>query len=396
MANIPTCDLEGFRQQLYNPNTPFENKNQPSKIVKVRKNLVLSYVSDSTGCGHIRNVFPMNYLNSVFGKSGRFNILLSPVMIFQHDILMRSRTIFFQRTMNPQHIPLINRYKQEQKKYGYKMVYDIDDFIWRGDRPGEEIPAYNFGSKGITDDVRTSSIEIMKMMDIVCVSTKFLGDYIAEKGVDKEKIKVVPNSVIRHFWGTQKPKLITEKIKKPRVIYSGSPTHYNNQEKLKGDWDNEWCEWVIKSVKKNKIDFMCMGGLPFFFDSIKDKIKIVNWVNSYMYHLPIKDFNPHFGVAPLVQNYFNYSKSDIKHIEYCAAGALSIGTIFTNDMPSPYDNNYVKVPDNVTVKQLDELFNEYTEPEKYNEIVQKQYQMLENEGRWLESQGFVKRLAEIL
>jgi hypothetical protein len=38
------------------------------------------------------------------------------------------------------------------KKYGYKMIYDIDDFIYKGPDEGEEIPAYNFGGYTIGDD----------------------------------------------------------------------------------------------------------------------------------------------------------------------------------------------------------------------------------------------------
>lgn len=391
---LPTSDMALFNQQLDNPNTPFEGMKQKGEIHKLKKNLVVSYVSDSTGCGHIRNVFPMTYLNSAFGKSGRFNLLFSPIMIFQHDVLMRARTVFFQRTMDPRHIPIVQRYRDLKSKYGYKMVYDIDDFIWVGPNDGEEIPEYNFGSGNITDAVRNSAIEIMNKMDVVCVSTDFLGQYIKDHGVTSE-IVTVPNAVCRMFWGPHKKRPIKEKIKKPRVIYTGSPTHYHNGKKLKGDWENAWCDWIMKNVVDDKITFCVMGGLPWFFEPIKKKIKIIPWVNSYQYHLPIKEFRPEFGIAPLVPNYFNYSKSDIKHIEYEAVGALSIGTTFTNGKPSPYDNNFVKVTNEVTVKELDELFDEYTEPEKYNEIIKKQYAHLDTDGRWLESKKYMKVLTSI-
>ena len=54
---------------------------------KVEKSLVLSFVSDATGCGHIRNVFPMTFLNGVFGKTGKFMTIVSPVFITQTDII---------------------------------------------------------------------------------------------------------------------------------------------------------------------------------------------------------------------------------------------------------------------------------------------------------------------
>lgn len=398
MSKLPTSNLEQFKEHLRNPNTAFviEDQEHVGEISKVQKNLVISYVSDSTGCGHIRNIFPMTYINSVFGKSGRFNIIISPTMILQQDILMKTRSIFFQRTMAPGHIDAVKQYKQLQSKYGYKMIYDIDDFIWKGPDEGECIPAYNFGGYTIGDEVRKSSIDIMDMMDIVCASTDFLGDYIRTHGVNRAKVITVPNAISQYFWGNQRKKQIKQKIEKPKVIYSGSPTHYYNEKRLAGDWENAWLEWVLKNVKDNKIEFLCMGGLPFFFEEIKHKIKIVQWVNSYQYHLPIRNFKPDFGIAPLVPNYFNYSKSDIKHIEYCAVGALSIGTSFRNGKPSPYDNNFLKVYEDCTVKDIDDLFWAHTEPELYNDILKKQYNMLYDDGRYMESEKYLNRLTDIL
>jgi len=395
---IPTSNIDVFRQHLLNPNKPFELTTQEGQLMKVTKNLVLSYVSDSTGCGHIRNIFPMTYMNSIFGKTGRFNIVISPQMIFQHDILMKTRAVFFQRTMNPGHKGAVQAYKDNQKKYGYKMIYDIDDFIWNGPDEGEHIPPYNFGGKTIGDDVRQSSLEIMNMMDTVCVSTKFLGDYIKDHGVDKPEIRVIHNSVPQYFWGPLRKRPIKNRIEKPRVIYTGSPTHYSNQDRLKGDWENAWCEWVIQNVKDNKIEFCCMGGLPFFFQGLEKKpnFHLVNWVNSYQYHLPIKKFRADFGVAPLVPNYFNYSKSCIKYQEYCALGILGIGTTFTNGKPSPYEVCQVKVPDTITVDGINDVFNKYCDPQEYNKVIKAQYHQIDTSGWWMESNEYVKMLASVL
>jgi hypothetical protein len=400
MNQLPTSNYEIFRQHLLNPNTPFEVSQQDSKIVKIQKNLVLAYQADSTGCGHIRCVFPMTYLNAIFGKTGKFNLLLSPVMIFQHDILLRTRTIFFQRTMNPAQVAGIKAYKEAQKKYNFKMVYEIDDFIWRGTEEGESIPEYNFGSSGITDEVRKASLEIMNMMDIVCVSTKFLGDYIKSHGVDKPKIVVIPNVVTQYFWGPFRKQPIKNKIVKPKFIWTGSPTHYNQQKKMKGDMDGAWCEWILKNVKDNKIDFIQMGGLPFFFDEIKDKIKLIPWVNSYQYPLPIKESKPDFSIGPLVPNFFNYSKSDIKYIESIAYGAAFIGNTWKGtkyeNYSSPYDNCIVNVPYDISYEKLDDLIWSLTEPEKYNEIIKKQYEMIDTNHRWLESPAYVKLLTDTI
>ena len=397
---IPTSNFEVFRQHLLNPNKAFEASVQEGQIMKIQKNLVISYTSDSTGCGHIRNIFPMTYLNSVFGKTGRFNIIISPVMLFQHDVLLRTRSIFFQRTMAPGHVQAVKMYKDAQKKYGFKMIYDVDDFIYDGPDEGESIPDYNFGKKGISSDVQKSSLEIMNQMDVVCVSTKFLGEYIRNHGVTNPKIVTVYNAVPQYFWGPQRKKPIKEKLKKPRVLYSGSPTHYNNQTKLKGDFENIWCEWVIKNIESGKINFCCMGGLPFFFEGIKNKIKVVNWVNSYQYHLPIKDFRPDFMIGPLVPNYFNYSKSNIKATEAYSIGSVFIGNTWKgtkySKFPSPYDDCPVSVPYDISFSDLDNIFWDLTEPINYNKILQEQYRIMDTGGWWLESEKYVKMWTELL
>jgi len=394
---LPTSTFDVFKQQLETPNTPFDNlvQNNTGEKVKMQKNLVISYTSDSTGCGHIRNIFPMTYLNATFGKSGKFNLLSSPIMIYQHEILQRARSIFFQRTMAPQQLPAVQRYKQLQQKYRFKMVYDIDDFIWNGPDEGEHIPPYNFGGEKIGQDIRDSSVAIMKLMDTVCVSTKFLGEYVAKLGIDRDKIVVVPNAVPKYFWNRPNKKPITEKIKKPSVIYTGSPTHYHNGKKLPGDLGNAWNEWITKAVMMDKIDFTVMGGLPFMFEGIKDKIKIIPWVNSFQYHLPVMDTNANFSIGPLVPNYFNYSKSDIKSIEAYASGSLFIGTTFTNDKPSPYDNCFLTQPDNCTVDDIQSMIDKYCEPENYNEILTSQYEYMVKGGRYLESTSYVNMLTKV-
>jgi hypothetical protein len=400
MNVIPTSNFEDFQKQLLNPNVEFKNTNQEIPVQKIQKNLVLSFMSDNSGCGHIRNIFPMTYLNAIFGKTGRFNMILSPVMIYQHDIMARSRSLFFQRTMDPRQIPIVKQYKELQKRYKYKMIYEIDDFVWKGDREGEEIPQYNFGRTNITDDVQKASIEIMNMMDTVCVTTEFLKDYIIKKGVVNPEIKILPNAVAQYFWGTQRKPKIKEAIKKPKVLWTGSPTHYHNQLKLLGDMETVWKDWIIKNVIDNKIEYYQMGGLPWFFEEIKDKIKIIPWVNSYTYHLPIKEIQPDISIGTLVPNFFNYSKSDLKAIESYAYEAIFIGSNWKGtkyqEYPSPYDNCIVQLPYDASYKELDDLIWSSMEPEKYNNIIEQQYKILTKDNRWLESPNYVKLWTDIL
>ncbi len=315
-------------------------------------------------------------------------------------MLRKTLTIYFQRQMTKHHLDIIKQYKQAQSKYHYKMVWDLDDFIWgyneeQGGDKEDGVPSYNFGANNIGEEIKKCSVEIMNLMDVCTFSTEFLAKYAKEVLGVKPPCVVLPNSVPQFFFGNKRRSPIKKDIVKPKVIYTGSPTHYSNEKKMLGDFDNAWKDWVIKSVNEDKIEFTVMGGLPWFFEEIKDKIKIINWVDSWGYANTLKNQNADFGIAPLTPNNFNYSKSDIKHIEYCSLGIVSIGTTFINGKPSPYDNNILKTPLNATVEDIDKIVFENCKVEKYNDIRKQQYDMLVKDGRYLESSEYINKLLTI-
>ena len=396
MNILPTSNIEGFKKQLASPNTQIKVDSQESQIAKIQKNLVIASPSDSTGCGNIRTVFPMTYLNALYGKTNRFSMLVTPMPIYQHEILMRTRTIYIQRWFDKSYIDRMKQYKDIQSKYGYKLIYEIDDFIWYGDREGELIPSYNFGSEGISKQVGADTVEIMNMADLITVSSEFIGQYIKETQKVKPPTYFLPNVVNQFFWGSARKRPIKEKIVRPKVLYSGSQCHYHSGKKMLGDFEGLWYDWLIKSIKDNKIEFCVMGGCPWFLEEVKNKIKIVEWVNSFSYHQPIKDFKPDIMIGPLVENYFNASKSDIKYIEACAAGAAFIGSVFTKGLPSPYDKAFLKVPATGTAQDIQNLVDYVCEPDTYNKVLKMQYDMLQIEGRWMESEQNIQHWINVL
>jgi hypothetical protein len=411
-----TSNIEEFKKQLANPNKK-HNIIQPvnllndNKITRIKKNLVISFTFNASGVDHIRNVFWMTYLNSVFAKSyiqdqpPMMRTTMIPEFTFNEKMLMETRTLFFPRIMSPHHMGQIQAYKSLKDRYGYKMVYDIDDFIWHGEDNGEDRPIYNASCQRIPKETVDSVEKIMTFMDEICVSTDFLRDYIVNKLKIKQKVTILPNCVPKYFYGPNMRGPIKEKLTKPKFIYTGSPCHYNNEKKMLGDFDNAWREFIIKNVIDDKIDFMCLGGsplmdgsikMPWFFSKISHKIKMVKWHNNYQYHIPILEYKPDFSISPLVQNYFNYSKSNIRFLESCAYGAVFMGTTFTNGKPSPYDGCFSKFPDNCTVSDIEKVvFGELVYPENFNKIIKDQWKYMDNSGSWLESREYMNKLLKI-
>lgn len=400
--NKLTSDLKQFEEQLKgnNDTVQYHDQSEVTKrnLIKVKKNQVIAFPHGYSGCGYVRCHTPFYYLNSVFAKQNKLRVIVTPTFVSQKDLLIKASTLWFQRTMDPRQVPIVKEYKRLQNQLKYNMVYDIDDFVWSGDREGECIPEYNFGKKGITKDVEKAANEIMSMMDTICVSSEFLGDYINNELKIDVPVDYIPNAIPNWFIGTYRKPPIQEKIKIPTIIYTGSPTHYRNKNKMLGDWDNAWLTYVKKEVKSGKIKFICMGGLPWFFEEIKDcdNFVAINWMTSTQYYMPLVNYHADFSIGPLVPNFFNYSKSCIKMQEAYATGSVFIGSTFQNGYPSPYDVSFLNLSNNCTESDIDGMITEYCEPDKYNEILEKQYREMDEQGWWLESPKYVNKLCKHL
>lgn len=365
------------------------------------KSLVIILVSDTSGCSHIR--LRHNALWYCGHEHFGFTPVITPIPIFDPMYLARTKAIVIQRPVSPVHLEMVRRYKALQPKFGYKLVSEFDDQVWEID--GQGIPDYNTASLHFDIKGTTAVAEqTFPLFDEMVVSTEFLKVKLIERfQIPEQKIHVIRNVVPRFLWNYPRKENKTEDLVKPKVLYSGSPCHYRNpvparkpspQEPngfpgitpLKGDMNNAWCDWVIKNVNENKIDFICMGALPWFWEPIKDKIRFVQWVDSQSYPRLVMSLNADFQIAPLVSNVFNKCKSALRHTESCAAGTILLGTVFSDDKWSPYEeiNPKCKVLDTATVENIDNIFFNLCKKENYNEVLNWQYNFI-NQGYWMES-----------
>lgn len=368
--------------------------------MEIKKNIIINFMSDFSGHGTIRNQWPFNTLNSIYAQQDELISINSFSYEISKSLLLRTRVFYFQRQMSSETLKFIKYLKTIQSSYGFKMIWDIDDMLWgfnelQSGKKTEGIPSYNAAWPNITNEIKETTIKIMSLMDKISVSTEFLGTYIKEKLKIKTEIEVIPNTVLESYWGSLDFKPLTADIKKPTVLYTGSPSHYSNKEKLLGDWDNKWKDWVIQSVRNNSINFVVIGGLPWFFECIKDKIEIHDWVMIFKMHLLIKKIKPDFCINPLVPNDFNYAKSDLKLVESVAANMLCVGTVF-KDKPSPFDDSVIKLKHESSVKEIDSKIKEFCKFNKFNNAINKQQNWFTRNHRWTEDSGNIKRLVKLL
>lgn len=380
------------------------------------KSIALIYCKDTSGCSHVRLRYNAEYINGY--TMGVMPVLL-PYPTFDPNYLAKTKAIVFQRPMLDIDVQVIKRYKELQPKYGYKLVAEFDDLVFEtGVGNDDGVPSYNPGHESLhanAEIIKKVLSETISMCDLVTVSTPYLKKMI-EKVFGHGNVKVIKNVVPRYLWNFERKPLIKSDIIKPKIIYSGSPTHFKSpiptlkpgqnpnfpnghpgQPGDRGDWRTALCEWVIKNVKENKIDFVVMGSLPFFFNEIRDRIEYIPWADSHTFPRKFMEVHADFSIATVVDNAFNRCKSSLRFTEACACGCVFMGNIFAGNDESPYReiHNECKFTDKSTMEQIDQIFWKLCKKDKYNEILTWQYDYINNNSCWLESDGHINEMLDM-
>ena len=283
-----------------------------SGIVKVQ-----NFLADHGGCACWRIIWPEMIMN-LAGSLLSF----STVMMTRDEGMYRAlKTIRVQRQATPAQLEFIKYLKQIQSRCGFKIVYDVDDLIFR-----EDIPDYNkFKTAFTTDEIRYSSEEIMNLCDEITVTCQYMKDYYASK-LRNKNITIIPNYVPRFWMGNfyDKDKLVrnyNQNKQKPRILYNGSAAHFDveNRCKQKDDFHHV-NDTVIRTLKKYRWVFI--GALPMnLIPYVRSgDIEFHEWSKIMDYPNKIADLNVQMMVAPLVNNTFNKCKSDLKYLEGACYG----------------------------------------------------------------------------
>ena len=368
----------------------------------MNKTIVLFYVRDTSGCSHARLRWLANHLNANSEKYGNIQVIVSLAPIFDEGILAQTKAIVCQRFISNQDVELIRRYKTLQPKFGYKLIWEIDDLCWTHE--GFSVPDYNPASLRINPAVsnafRDNLQATLPLYDTIHVSTDYLKHCI-EQDFNVWNVKVVRNVVPKYLWNCNRKEHITTDLVKPKVLYSGSPTHYrtpvpintdpNNPTGvvgLTGDWTQHWIDFIKDAVRNDKIEFTVMGCLPFFFEDIADKIKVYNWVDCNNFPGLVQRINADIQVAPIVDNVFNKCKSALRFYESCAVGNVLIANDFID---SPYNVIYKDCKVNSFASKEDianTVFN-MCKKDNYNAALDYQYNFIEHNHHYIEDETYI-------
>lgn len=303
----------------------------------------VNYLADYSGCGFWRILWPELLIN--MSSAGLSTSLTA--MVFDKRWYAGVKSVKIQRQASNDQKEFVKFLKSIQPEIGFKLIYEVDDVVFR-----EEIPDYNkFKFAFDNDEIRQNCIEIINMCDEVTVTCDFMRKIYQEK-TGKNEITVIPNFVPEFWMGNlyNKTKIwnnFDKNKKKPRILYTGSGAHYDVDNKNNGQDDfSHVLDFVIKTVDKYQWVFVGSFPPPLQEYVRTNKIEFHNWQSLTNYPRFIESLNAQAMIAPLMDNNFNKSKSDIKYIEACVLGIPCL----VQDMET-----YKNAPPQLKFKTGDEL-----------------------------------------
>ena len=332
----------------------------------------LNYYADYGGCGFWRMIWPEFMLNQ-YQKACISGLTC---MVMDLRFYQGIKAIRMQRQATPVQKAFISELKKASSQMGFRLIYEVDDIVFKDD-----IPDYNRCKDAFCDqNIIDSILDIMGMMDEITVTCKYMKEYYMDKTGNKN-ITVIPNYPpkfwLDRFYDKQRiERLYDQNKKRPRILYSGSGTHVDvlNRTGLNDDFGHV-VQSIIKARKKFK--FVWKGCYPLALKPYIDngEMEFIDWSPLPDYPQGLVDANCNAVFAPLVDNVFNKSKSNIKMVE---AGALGLPGAYQNLCTyEEADHKFITGDD--LINQLEHLTSDF---DRYMDISAKARQF--TDGLWLE------------
>ena len=326
--------------------SPFTGMQQPQKPPVPREQSMprfVNYLADYSGCGHWRILWPEQVIN----MTQRGISQSTTAMVADPRWYQGVKCVKLQRQASKSQVDFVKHLKKVQEEHGFKIIYEVDDVVFR-----EEIPDYNkFKFAFDTAEVRDNCIQIMDLCDEITVTCDFMRKLFQSK-ITNKKVTVIPNFVPNTWMGYlfnrgQVQQAFEKHRKKPRILYTGSGAHYDVNNKNGGVDDMSAVNGVIRKTV-DKYQWIFVGAYPPpLTDLVKaGKIEFHAWKSLLDYPKFIANLGAQLMVAPLTVNNFNNSKSDIKFIEACTLGIPCL----CQDM-----NTYEGAPDDLKFKTPEEF-----------------------------------------
>ena len=152
----------------------------------------VNYLADYSGCGHWRLIWPENVIN----MTQRGISQSTTAMVADPRWYQGVKAVTLQRQASKSQVEFTKHLKKIQQEHGFKIIYEVDDVIFR-----EEIPDYNkFKFAFDTKEVRDNCVEIMDMADELTLTCDFMRNLFQSK-LTNQNVTVIPNFVPYNWMG---------------------------------------------------------------------------------------------------------------------------------------------------------------------------------------------------
>lgn len=196
---------------------------------------------------------------------------------------------------------------QELKKYGMRVVYDMDDNLWAVPKENPSFKAFK--------EMRSGFAECASQCDLITVSTSGLATAVRTALSPNVRIEVVPNAIDFDLF----PEPRTRRDDGRVVIgWGGSNTHDVD---IKAAWD------VLPEIVlgHEHVHLEVVGGAAPPKELVgHPRVRFRPWVATGEYSQRMATWAWDILLAPLEDGRFNKSKSNIKILETAAVGAVCL------------------------------------------------------------------------
>jgi len=331
------------------------------------------FLGDYGGCGHVRCIFPSLLCNTY--KFDNKNIRLNPSYGLQYinsiDFYKNKLFVTFQRSATESQLQFMKHFSDNIKeKTKTAIVYELDDDLI-------DVPDWNMAADYYNNN-RKFSLEMIKRADGVTTSTEYLAKKLRKYN---KNVVVNLNHLPKFMWGEIPwPKKIGEKT---RIFWGGSANHFAlaGSGKSGGDIGKDLLKYIKTTI--NDYQWVFLGAIPNELDDIKDKIEFHKWQSIFNYPMYLKSLNIDIGIAPLMNCEFNKGKSNIKALEYTAAG---IPGVYSNI--EPYSNlTMTAETDEYFIDCIESMVNS---DNRRNYVFEKDYNTLKDQIFWEDNNNIEK------
>ena len=221
---------------------------------------------------------------------------------YQWPLLKMADIMFMHRPFVNENVTML----KYAKELGLKIWIDHDDNLF-------ELPPENSGFERYNADTKQQMFNILKLADVITVSTQELKVYFDKMGFFN--VTVIPNALDDTF---PNGKMVDGFNKTKNYFWRGTPTHMGDIY----DFQQE----IFEAIKQTTDPWYFFGYNPHFLTRICDplRVKYLKAEDIIQYFKLLKLHKPHVLHVPLSDNYFNMCKSNIAWIEATMAGAACI------------------------------------------------------------------------